>query len=134
MIRVSASGLRFQTPPSRCTNGYQYIRKPSRKIRAVRRRTFSANCPCVAGLLKLKAMAQPTANRKDGKTQSAPVKPNHLAWTSQGKGCAPGPGVLTTIIRATARPRKTSRDRKRSAGLAMGPSLGAIQRGEKRPD
>src|SRR5262245_12997768 len=53
--------------------------------------------------------------RKNGKTRSVGVHPCHGAWRSAPYCVASphAPGLLTTIIAAIVRPRKTSRERRR---------------------
>ena len=60
-----------------------------------------------------KAMPAPMATRKNGKTRSAGVTPCQGAWVVPGKAWVPLPWLFTTIIPATARPRKTSSERSR---------------------
>src|SRR5688500_19069642 len=102
--------------PSACClkNGYQYKSTPSAKMIALRRSTPNRNSfSLLPGRIE-KLNALPTANRNDGNTRSANVNPNQGACTIHAGGSAPGPGVLTRIIKNTVRPRNTSNERKRS--------------------
>src|ERR1700733_6330291 len=114
MIRVWLKGLKAQLPLSPCsTNGNQYIRKPIRKMSAVRRKIFQSTAPWLmfANFFIEKAMAFPTAKRKDGKTRSVGVKPCQWACCKGAKDRDSLPGVLTMIMKHTVIPRKTSRGR-----------------------
>ena len=85
MTLVVAKGIKAQLPSSAWrTKGYQYIRKPSTKISAVRRNTLDANAPAEVSRRKAKTIEHPIANRKVGNTQSAAVNPNHGRGSGTG--------------------------------------------------
>src|SRR5690606_4432812 len=94
-------------------NGVQLRNNPIMKIRKLRQRTFLQNvaepCAIVRGITK--AMALPTANRKNGYTRSVGVRPCQAACSRGAKICDQLPGLLTRIIRQTAAPLNTSKER-----------------------
>src|SRR5690606_8519354 len=94
-------------------NGYQYIKKPNKKMMAVRLITFLKNAPLPTDsyFFMLKLMEFPTTKRKVGKTRSVRVNPCQSACSKAEKVVAPFPGELTTIIKATSNPLNTSRER-----------------------
>ncbi len=66
-------------------------------------------------------MATPVMKRKNGNTRSAGVQPCHLACRRGSYTHDQLPGVLTRIISATVKPRKTSSACKRSALIIAHP-------------
>ena len=57
----------------------------------------------------VKAMAFPTANKKNGNTRSVGVQPCHPAWSKGGYMYFQLPGLFTSIIKATVAPLNTSK-------------------------
>src|SRR5680860_437508 len=115
MTRVSEKGFSSQPSVPCWKRDSQYIKNPNKKIKEVRLSTFFQNT-LVGPLLNLpieKLMALPIANRKEGNTRSAKVKPNHWAWAKYGYISAPVPGEFTKIIRQMVKPRNTSNDKNR---------------------
>ncbi len=81
-IRVSDNGkAEISRLSLKRKKGYQYIKKPSKNSRAVRLRMWkvTSRLGCPLNLSKLKLMAAPTANKKEGNTRSVGVKPCHAA-------------------------------------------------------
>jgi hypothetical protein len=98
-----------------CTNGNQYIRYPNKKIMAALLNILNNTEPVFMPINFFweKLIAFPTANKKEGKTRSVGVKPNHAACSSGANGAAPLPGVFTMIIKQIVIPRNTSSERNR---------------------
>jgi hypothetical protein len=111
-------GFRDHAPEaSWAKNGNQLRRYPIRKMRKVRFRIFISTdeWPSPAHLGMVKAMALPTAKRKEGKTRSVGVNPSQAACRS---GANAGPAwLLTMIMKNTVIPLKTSRAVKRCADI-----------------
>src|SRR5688500_4754543 len=122
MILVPESGFKYKEPSSaNAKNGYQYSRKPSKKINTVlfnifRRKAEWFNCWSFSNE---KLIALPTAKRNEGNTRSVGVNPCQSACSNGSKGVAPLPGLFTIIMKQTVSPRNTSSARKREAGLIV---------------
>src|SRR5262249_52196316 len=79
---------------------------------------------------KASAIETPTTKRKKGKIVSVYVQPFHSAWSSGGETAAHVPGSLTTIIPATATPRRTSTASKPAGAARAAPTRGGTRRSE----
>jgi len=86
----------------------------------------SRDTPRSSRLLKERTIDAPTMKRKLGKTRSVSVHPFHAEWRSCAYETRPSPALLTRIMSATVRPRRTSNDSSRSRGLALDLSNGPV--------
>src|SRR4051794_37926996 len=68
----------------------------------------------------------PTMKRKNGKIRSVGVHPFHSACSSGGKIALHVPGLLTSSMPATVRPRKTSSESRRSRLGASGATVEVV--------
>ena len=97
------------------TKGYQDNKYPIRKMRKVLLSILPATLPlpipAILGMVK--AMALPTAKRKEGKTRSVGVNPCQEACSSGSNGAEPA-WLFTMIMKHTVIPLNTSRAVKRS--------------------
>ncbi len=77
-------------------NGNQFKNKPIQKMSRVRLITFCQKTlsPAASNLGITKAMALPTANKKNGNTKSVGVQPCQLACSSGGNICAPTARII----------------------------------------
>jgi hypothetical protein len=84
--------------------------------------TFPLPIPAILGMVK--AMALPTAKRKEGNTRSVGVNPCHEACSSGSKGADPA-WLFTMIMKHTVIPLNTSRAVKR-CGIDMIEQVGWV--------
>jgi hypothetical protein len=96
--RVNTTAARRTTLPTRLPRGSEASRRGPRA----------------------RGMATPTMNRKNGKMRSVGVQPCQSAWRRGPYTARQVPGLLTSTMPATVRPRKTSSDRSRDCAMPSG--------------